>query len=146
MLELGLENNVWRDIREEFNRFLGQIFEDICQEALVEMAKREMLPIHVSEIRKWWWKETEIDILGLQKKGKKALAVEVKWRDLKYGEVRKLLSNLAVKTSEVPDIKESVLGVMGRRIENKEKVREEGYLAIDIQDIEQLFTNKSCCS
>ena len=58
-LELGLEENVWQNIREGFKAHLGRIFEDICTEILVEMAKRNMLPIRMEKIGKWWWKETE---------------------------------------------------------------------------------------
>lgn len=39
-IELELENNVWYSVREEFNRYLGHVFEDVCLEVLVDMAKK----------------------------------------------------------------------------------------------------------
>ncbi|MGQ9719429.1 MAG: ATP-binding protein [Nitrososphaerales archaeon] len=134
-IEMELERNVWEGVREEFNVYLGQAFERICCEVLVEMAKRNLLPIQVGKIGKWWWKETEIDLLGLEKKATRALAVEVKWTDLDYHEAKRLLLELTAKAQQIHDVKESILGIMAKKIENKEKIRSEGFIAIDLQDI-----------
>ncbi len=136
-IELELERNVWEGVREEFNGYLGQVFERICCEVLVEMAKRNLLPIQVEKIGKWWWKETEIDLLGLEKKENRALAVEVKWTDLDYHEAKRLLLELTEKAQKIHDAKESILGIIAKKIENKEKIRSEGFIAIDLQDIRE---------
>jgi AAA+ ATPase superfamily predicted ATPase len=141
-LEFGLERNVWESVREEFNGYLGRVFEEVCCEVLVEAAKRGMLPIMVEKIGRWWRKETEIDILGLEKKGMKALAVEAKWAELSYREAKSLLSDLAVKTAQILEVKESVKGVMAKKIEDKERLRTMGFLALDLQDIKQLYTRR----
>lgn len=137
-LELGLENNVWIGVREEFNGYLGRVFEEVCCQVLVEMAKRNLLPIRVEKIGKWWRKETEIDLLGLEKKSKRALAVEAKWTELDYNEANRLLSELAIKTQQIHDVKECVLGIMAKKIGNKEDIRSRGFTAIDLQDMKDL--------
>jgi hypothetical protein len=134
-LELGLEKNVWHGIREEFNTHLGRIFEDICAEVLIEMSKKNLLPIRMEKIGKWWWKETEIDIVGLESKNKRALAIEAKFTELDYQETRKLLSELTIKAQQIHDVKECIPGVMAKKIENKEKLRNEGFAAFDLQDM-----------
>ena len=139
-IELELERNVWEGAREEFNGYLGHVFEDICREVLVEMAKRNLLPIRVEKIGKWWWKETEIDLLGLERRRGKALAVEVKWTDLDYHEAKRLLLELAAKAQQVRDVKETTIGLMAKKIEGKEKIRSEGLMAIDLQDISERNT------
>jgi len=132
-IELELERNVWEGVREEFNMYLGQVFERICCEVLVKMAKKNLFPIRVGKIGKWWWKETEIDLLGLEKKENRALAVEVKWTDLDYHESKRLLSELTAKAQQIHNVKESILGIMAKKIENKDKIRSEGFIAIDLK-------------
>lgn len=135
-LELGLEENIWKSIREPFRAHLGLIFEEICAEILVEMGKRNMLPIRIERIGKWWHKETEIDIVGLE--GKKVLALEAKFTDLNYDEAKKLLYKLNIKSNQIYDVEECILGVAAKKIENKEKIKEEGFIALDLQDITNL--------
>lgn len=135
-LELGLEKNVWQNIKEDFNMYLGRIFEDICIEVTAEMARKGLLPLQVGKIGKWWWKETEIAIVGL--KGEKLLAIEAKWKELTYQEAKKLLSQLNIKASQIPKVKELNLGIMAKKIEDKEKIRGEEFIVLDLQDIEKI--------
>jgi AAA+ ATPase superfamily predicted ATPase len=141
-LELELEKNVWEGITEEFNVHLGQVFEKICCEALVEMARRDLLPIRVEKIGNWWWKETEIDIVGLEKKGGKTLALEAKWTQLDYREAKRLLSKLTTKATKIPKTEESIQGIIAKKIEDKERIRKEGFIALDLQDIKYLYISQ----
>ena len=141
-LELGLEKNVWRNIREEFKAHLGRIFEDVCAEVLVEMTKQNLLPVQVEKIGKWWWKETEIDLVGLESKGKKALTIEAKLTELNYQEAKRLLSELTVKAKQIHNVKECILGVIAKKIEDKEKIRKEGFIAFDVEDMANLRKQK----
>ncbi len=131
-LELGLERAVWEDIRDEFNTYLGSVFEDVCREALLEMAKRDVLPVRVSGMGRWWSKDAEIDVLAVGNGGRRALAVEVKWAELSYAEARRLLLGLEAKTQKVRGPEEFVLGVAAKRLEGKEKLKGEGFLALDL--------------
>lgn len=144
-LELGLEKNVWRSIRDEFKAHLGRVFEDICAEVLVEMARRNLLPLQIGRIGKWWWKGTEIDVVGLEGKGKgrKVLAIEAKLTELSYQEAKRLLSELAVKAEQIRDAEKRILGVMAKRIEGKEELRNEGFIALDLQDMANLAAEKA---
>jgi AAA+ ATPase superfamily predicted ATPase len=134
-IEMELETSLWESVKDEFNRYLGHVFEDICSEILVEMAKTNRLLIRVDSVGKWWWKETEIDLLGLDSGSRKALAIEVKWSDLSYHESKRLLSELAVKAKQIREVKETTFGLMAKKIEEKEELRKEGFTAIDLQDI-----------
>jgi len=134
-LELGLENNVWEGIRGAFNGHLGRVFEEVCFEVLAKMAKRNTLPIRVEKIGRWWQKEAEIDLLALESTGKKVLAVEVKWAELDYQDARRVLSELATKAQQIRDAKECFTGIIAKKIRDKEKIRNEGFTAIDLQDM-----------
>jgi len=137
-LELGLEEGVWGGIREEFNRYLGQVFEEVCREALVEMAKRNMLPIGVQRIGRWWRRETEINILALETTSRRALAMEAKWSQIDHREAKRILAGLAVKAAKIPEVEESIQGIMAKEIEGKEEIQREGFMALDLQDVKNL--------
>lgn len=137
-LELGLEKNVWQNIKDEFKTHLGRVFEDICIEVLTEMAKRDLLPLQASKIGRWWWKEMEIDIVGLA--DEKALAIEAKWAETSYQEARRFLSQLSHKAQHIPGVKERVLGIMAKKICDKQKIRDEGFIALDLEDMANLRT------
>jgi len=140
-LELGLEEGVWESVREGFNRYLGQGFEDVCCDALVEMTRRNMLPILVHRIGKWWRRETEINLLALETTGRRALALEAKWSCIDHREARRTLAELAVKAAQVSGVEESLQGIMAKEIEGKEEIRREGFIALDLQDIKNLTVN-----
>jgi len=140
-LELGLEEGVWESVREGFNRYLGQVFEDVCCDALVEMTRRNMLPILVHRIGKWWRRETEINLLALETTGRRALALEAKWSCIDHREARRTLAELAVKAAQVSGVEESLQGIMAKEIEGKEEIRREGFIALDLQDIKNLTVN-----
>ncbi|MEM2123165.1 MAG: ATP-binding protein [Candidatus Bathyarchaeia archaeon] len=137
-LELGLDEEVWREVREDFKAHLGKVFEEICIEVLVEMARRGLLPIQIGEIGRWWWKGTEIDVVGLRGRGEGVLAVEAKLAELSYGEAKALLSELAAKAEQIRGVEGRILGVMAKRIVDKEEIRGEGFIALDLQDMENL--------
>jgi len=140
-LELGLENNVWESAKEEFNQHLGYIFEDICVAVITAMGKKGMLPLRIDRIGRWWMKDAEIDILVLEKRGG-ALAVEAKWSEVSYREGKRLLSALSKKATQVPDIEEPTLGVIAKKLEEKEKLREEGFWVLDLDDFKDRELNQ----
>jgi len=105
---------------------------------LVEMARRNLLPIRVQRIGKWWQKETEINILALETTGRRALALEARWSQVDYQEARRILAELAVKTTQISGVEEPIQGIIAKEIEGKEKIRREAFIALDLQDIKNL--------
>ncbi len=122
-----MERNVWNSVKEDFNRHIGHVFEDICTEVLVDLTKKGTLPVHADKIGRWWWKETEIDLLGLERKSGNALAVEAKWSNVDYREAKRVLFDLHAKTQVIQDVKQVTLGLMAKNIEEKERLRNEGF-------------------
>ncbi len=134
-IELELERNLWNSLNEDFNCYLGHVFEDICTEVLVGMARNGALPINVDKIGRWWWKDNEIDILGLETKSGKALAIEAKWSQVDYREAKRYLFELTAKTQHVQTAKQVIVGLMAKQIEEKERLRHEGFFIWDLTDI-----------
>jgi len=62
-------------IKNEYNSYLGFIYEDIAKKYLIKTNK-----FSFTKIGKWWYKDKEVDIVGLDKNNKKIFLVECKWK------------------------------------------------------------------
>ncbi len=69
-------------------------------EFLERLWGKERLPLHPTKIGRWWRKK-ESDLLALDERNKKALFVEVKWRDLREREAKGILKDLRRKAGLV---------------------------------------------
>lgn len=87
-LMLGAKNAT-KEIMASISEFMGDAFEEICKEYLVRLAKKGELPFVPYKIAKWWGNNPEIraqddvDILMIDKTGKKAIFVECKYTSKK---------------------------------------------------------------
>lgn len=80
-----------------------------------------MLPFRFTKIGKWWYRGDEIDLVAINEHEKKALFVEVKWRNLSKREVAKLLQKLREKADTVGlDDCTKYYGMIARRAEFKQ--------------------------
>jgi AAA+ ATPase superfamily predicted ATPase len=78
-LETGMVNEVYSRISSQLNPYFGQMFERLVIEML--KAKEIHLPIPFTEVRKWWYKDKEIDVIALNHESKQAVFAECKWQD-----------------------------------------------------------------
>lgn len=75
------------EIMGEINDYMGPVFEEICKQYLMRLAKSGKLPFVPYEIGKWWGNnpkikaQDDVDVLALDKKAEKALFVECKFRN-----------------------------------------------------------------
>ncbi|MEW6528550.1 MAG: ATP-binding protein [Candidatus Micrarchaeota archaeon] len=95
-LEVGDIENAEKKIFPYFNAFVGRKFEQIAQEVLVQLNRKEKLPFEFDRISNFWdnTKEgiaVEIDRIAVNEKEKKLLIVECKWEE--NVSVKKLLSD-----------------------------------------------------
>lgn len=81
------EEKACDEIMEEINDFMGIVFENICGQYLVRLAKAGKLPFVPYTIGKWWGNnpiikaQDDIDILAVDKKKEKAIFCECKFRN-----------------------------------------------------------------
>lgn len=72
--------------QESIADYMGHIFESVCQEYMVRMAKLRKLPFIPYEIGKWWGNnpakrsQDDIDILAFDRKKEKAIFCECKFK------------------------------------------------------------------
>jgi AAA+ ATPase superfamily predicted ATPase len=77
MIEIEAGEKAIPLVREKWNDYMGDIYENIAMQLVWEMIKQDELPF-VEKLGRWWNKEMEFDILGMN--GKKVYLVgEVKW-------------------------------------------------------------------
>ncbi len=78
-LEAGLVNEVYQRIFYQLNSYFGLMFEKLIFELV--KAKEISLPIPFTEVRKWWFKDKEIDLVALDHERKQVIFAECKWQD-----------------------------------------------------------------
>jgi len=68
--------NAISEFEKEFNSYLGKVFEEIVLQLILECK----IKLEFTKIGKWWHKDKEIDIVGLNEKTKEILFCECKWK------------------------------------------------------------------
>ena len=132
------------DFRKNFNTYLGTTFEKVAKEFLIRLNRAGMLPLRFTRIGRWWHKNEEIDLVALDERGKKALFVEVKWKNLDQREAREILKDLKRKAGLV-GLGEwgKYYGLVAKEIHDKETLREESWLTWDLGDFRGVLSEKS---
>ena len=88
-IEMGFD--IIEDIKSSFNEYVGLIFEDIVKQFLIRLNRVNRLPFRFTKIGRWWHKSEEIDLVTLNERERKALFIEVKWKELDEGKQRESL-------------------------------------------------------
>ena len=134
----GIEEGVFDIdlIKKDYDAYLGYIYERIAREFMVDLAKKNALPVKPQKIGKWWHKGEEIDLVLINESEKKAMLAEVKWKDLSERDVYRIVSGLERKADIIPlEGYEIFYCVIGRKIKDKEEVSKET-LVYDLKDID----------
>ncbi len=138
-LESGDTSHTLNRIREDYPSYVGLVFEQTVLELLKEMLQRQLIPFSFTEIGRWWIKDIEIDLIALDEKERAATFLEIKWSNVGEQESHRVLSRLKAKTLEfLWDRKKECYGIIAKKLENKQMLRNEGYIALDLEDFEQL--------
>ncbi|NOR48439.1 MAG: ATP-binding protein, partial [Methanosarcinaceae archaeon] len=114
----------------------GKEFERLVIEQI--RLKEIPLPFSFTEVRRWWHKEQEIDIVAVNQDTKDIIFVECKWKDLDERDARRVLAKLEKKSDSVQwnnDSRQEYYGLVAKRIEGKERLRENGHVMFDLDDM-----------
>lgn len=103
-------------------------FEELAREFLTLSR-----PIEFESLGRWWYKGEEIDIVAVGKS--ETTLIEVKWKELGKKDALKVLRELEVKAEKVRSAGKTRLGLIAKSVKGKDELREEGYLAWDLEDI-----------
>ena len=135
-LEIGLVDEVFSKISTQLNSYYGREFERLVIE-LVRLKEID-IPFSFTEVRRWWHKDKEIDLVVLNPDEKEILFIECKWKDLNERDADKILADLKEKTSFVQwnkgDRKEH-FGLAAKSIKGKERLRKKGFVVFDLEEM-----------
>ncbi|WP_258084373.1 ATP-binding protein [Thermococcus thermotolerans] len=127
------------EIKRDYSRYLGPVFEKVAKQFLIELNRAEKLPFRLAKVGRWWRKGEKIDLVALNERERKALFVEVKWKELSEREARRILKDLERKAELVGLEKwEYYYGIVAKSVEGKEELKAEGWLVWDLRDFERL--------
>jgi len=132
-----VENVLSNKIKPFLDQHISFAFEDICKEFLIELNKKRKLPFNFERIGKWWYKDKEIDLIALNESMKQILFCEVKWSELKEGEVMDIINSLKEKSKNVEWFnreRKEHFGVIAKKIKNKERLKKEDFFVYDVDD------------
>lgn len=135
--EIGNYDILLSKVKHDFDSLAGREFEKISKEFLIELSKQNKLRLNFSKIGKWWHKDEEIDLIALDDTTNDVFFFECKWKELKETTARKILENLKMKSKLVnwrQDSRRDYFGLIARQIENKYKLKADGYLVFDLND------------
>ncbi len=119
-------------VKTEYPQYMGEIFEETIRRYL-----RTLISVDFNKVGKWWQKEEEIDVVGLNENKKHIIYLECKWSNLSYNQSLKLLKKLKEKADLVQwlnDKRKEYYGLAARKIENKKSLKDEGFLVYDLDD------------
>ena len=130
-LEMGID--ITDRIKDDFNAYVGNIFEEIARNFMIELNLKGELPDRYEKIGRWWSKGKEVDIVGT---GRNLLICEVKWKSMGEEEAEAMLREMVEKTERSGLSGETVnYCIIARKIDGKGNLRKRGILLYDLEDI-----------
>ena len=136
--EIEIGNYRFESFENKFNRYLGEIFEDISKQFLIQLNKNKKLPFTPLKIGRWWYKDKEIDIIALNDKSRSIAFFECKWSHLRENECRSILEELKEKSRHVKWFekeRKNHFGIIAKEIKGKNRLRRDGFLVYDLEDM-----------
>ena len=136
-LEANRNEEVLGVIKQDFPLYCGQMFEMLVKELI--MQKHILDEFLFSRIGRWWHKDKEIDILGMNEETGEIVFVECKWKEVSYRSAEKILSDLMDKSTFVHwnnDTRKEYFGIVAKKVAGKKELRQRGYLVFDLDDID----------
>ncbi|GAB6135518.1 ATP-binding protein [Thermococcus prieurii] len=136
LIETGNGDMLTRLVMKDLDEHVGRIFEEVARQFLLKI--KEKLPLKPTRVGRWWRKCEEIDLVAMDEVEKKALLIEVKWRDLSERDARKVFERLDRKSKLMGlDGWEFHFGIIARSVESKDELRKLGFVW-DLGDMEVL--------
>ncbi len=128
-----IEMNKFKPKIENLNTFFGKKFEQFCLNEVIHK-----LNLNMDEKGRWWRGDQEIDIIAVNEKQKRIWFFECKWSNLHYKKAESILKSLKDKARLVQwknNDRSEIYGLIAKKIEGKEKLIQQGFLVLDLEDM-----------
>jgi AAA+ ATPase superfamily predicted ATPase len=117
-------------------------FEDVCQEAVWEAVRCDVLPPY-SDVGRWWYGEDEIDIVGLAPNDDRLLVAECKWTAEPVGQ--RLVEQLQATAERVrwgPPDRDERFALFSKSgfVDGLEATLDDAWTLFDLAALDELFT------
>ena len=131
-----------KEIMDGISDYMGEAFEGICMEFFVRKAKKKELPFVPYHIGKWWGNnvhikaQDDVDILMIDKTGKKGIFVECKFTNSKMPHAE--YEDLKTAMLAFPNIEEKYIYFVSKSGYEKSVVRhasEDGAVLLELDDL-----------
>ncbi len=140
-LEEGKEEEVYRKIEPSIVLLFSKAFEEVVREDITAF-----LDFQAENAGRWWGYsrkgsirvEEEIDVVALNAAENKIAFIECKYGHLDYKRASEIIKDLKRKAKVVKwhnKTRKEFFGIAAKEIMSKERLREEGYIAIDFEDL-----------
>ncbi|AAM03504.1 TPA: ATP-binding protein [Methanosarcina acetivorans] len=141
-IEQGRQEKLIGDkISPVLNNFAGFAYEEIVLEYLKSSPG---FPDYI--FGRWWDKEEEIDVVGLDSSQNRIIFGEVKWKALTEKEARQTLNQLVeksvevkwgenLKSGEIQEGPEKKYMLVGKKVGGKKRLLGDGYLVLELDDL-----------
>ncbi len=130
-IEIGELEHLKNFFKKDHDSYLGFAFENICRQIIPNLK----LPFRPTKTGRWWYKETEIDLVCLDEENKEVLFLECKWSELNENEALNVLEKLKEKTAQFRwSSEKQFLGIIAKKVKEKEKLRKKGFTVFDLDD------------
>jgi len=126
-------------IRNEYNVYLGQVFEDVIKNFII----RSKI-IEFTKIGRWWWKDVEIDLVAINELKDDIYFIECKWSDkINSFEIMKKLYEKAKSVQWKKDKRKEIFLIFAKSFSRKISIfKKRKVLCFDIDDIERVIKNR----
>lgn len=133
-------------IIQNYDTYMGRIFEGLSNQFLHELNVRNKLPFIFSKIGRAWGKipgkekgqnTYEIDLVAFDEYSNNILFVECKWQVLKSNDTETIIENLKeISTFDYWKNKnrKNYFCIIAKTIKGKENLRKKGYMVFDLED------------
>jgi hypothetical protein len=86
-LALGDQERIIKQyIRPHWARFVAETWEQLARDFLAPAGMADRLPFIAEEVGKWWSRDWEIDIVGVDRHSRRAILGEARWQERPVGE------------------------------------------------------------
>ncbi|NIA03710.1 MAG: ATP-binding protein, partial [Nitrospirae bacterium] len=127
-----IEKGVFKLRNDDMSGFFGKRFEIFVEQELIH----HIIP-DFQKTGRWWHKGEEIDVLALNEEKKEIAFFECKWQEVNSKRSELIIADIKRKAALVTwhnDERSELFGIIGKKINGKEKLRDMGYLVFDLED------------